>query len=101
MNPEELRLRLLAAARGAPTSAPEEIPSGFEHRVMARLSGRATAFDGWLLWSRVLWKGALAACLVVGLTVLGLQVLLPASDDLADQLDAVLLADLDNGHDAP
>ncbi len=101
MNPEELRLRLLAAARGAPPAATEGIPNGFERRVMAHLLDRPSALDGWQIWSRALWKGALATGLAVGLTLAGLELLLPSSDDLADQLDAVLLADLDNGHDSP
>lgn len=101
MNLEELRIKLLAAAR---TEAPsDQVPEGFERRLMARLRRHRQPLDLWVTWSRALWKGVLASGVAVAVTV-ALAVLTPwgpASDDLGDELEAVLLADLDSGHDTP
>ena len=55
MNAEELRQRLLSAARQQP--ADDQVPYAFEKRIMARLI-RSKPLDPWMLWNRVLWRFA-------------------------------------------
>jgi hypothetical protein len=61
MDSEELRQRLLAAARVCPPN--EAVPHAFEKRVMARLA-RQPAAEGWAVWSQVLWR-AVAPCVLI------------------------------------
>lgn len=98
MNPELIRLRLLAAARRDAVS--DAVPYAFEKRIMSRLAGR-TVPDVWAAWAVSLWR-AVAPCFAIMLMVgLGTWAWNPPAEDLHEQLDAVLLADLDGGTDAP
>lgn len=98
MNLESMRLKLLAAARYERAS--QAVPYAFEKRIMSRLAGRAVP-DVWAAWAASLWR-AVGPCLAVLLMVaLGTWVWNPPAEDLHEQLDAVLLADLESGPDAP
>ena len=55
MNLEELRRKLVAAARAQSPS--EHVPYAFEKRVMAMLSSRPVVDLG-ALWARALWRAA-------------------------------------------
>ncbi len=59
-----LQKKLVAAARS--NSPGEQVPYGFEARLMARLRA-VPKIDEWAWWSRALWRSA-AAC--VALTLL-------------------------------
>ena len=67
-----LKVKLLAAARRPVPS--DAVPHGFEQRVMARLRAPGTD-DVWMLWGRMLWRGALG-CAAIAL-LLSLWALLP------------------------
>jgi hypothetical protein len=58
-----LTKKLIAVARSNPPG--EQVPYGFEKRIMARLSILPKT-DEWLWWGRALWRGA-AACALVAL----------------------------------
>jgi len=64
MNTEELRKRLLAAARANPPS--EHVPLAFERRILAHLTAKP-AVDLAALWARALWRAAIPC---VAVTVL-------------------------------
>ncbi len=64
MNLEQMRKKLIGAARNMPPS--EHVPHAFQKRIMARI-GRATPLSCWALWARPLW-GAAVSC--VALTLL-------------------------------
>lgn len=101
MKVERLQQLLIAAARQAPPR--DDVPHGFEQRIMARLR---TAPDPWALWSSWLWRAALSACAVAVVTWgVGLApwTALPA-DDLAGEAETPLelaSADLENALFAP
>lgn len=96
MNPEPLRQKLVAAARAAEPPS-DVVPYAFEKRIMARLSGRPT-LDSWAAFGALLWRAVLPCCavmLIAGASSMATLAMRPAHEDLAAQLDAVLLADLD------
>ena len=98
MNPELILKKLYAAARRDLPS--DGVPYAFEKRIMSRLAGREVP-DAWAAWGASLWR-AVAPCFLVTLLVgVGAWAWSPPVDDLHEQLDAVLLADLDGGTDAP
>ncbi len=100
MNLEELRCRLIAAARAARVD--ERVPYGFEKRIMARLK-RQAPFDIWGAWARALWR-ATAPCVAVAL-LFGAWSLFSASTnspgpgnggfDVAQEFENTLLAAAD------
>jgi len=57
MNENELRAKLIAAARNHPPS--DAVPYAFEKRIMSRLADRP-APNIWAQWGGPLWRGALA-----------------------------------------
>jgi hypothetical protein len=63
MNLDELRRKLIAAARSQQPS--ETVPYAFEQRIMARLTERSEP-DAWMLWGRGLGRAAIA-CAIIGL----------------------------------
>ena len=65
MNIDELRNKLVAAARALPPS--DAVPYAFEKRIMAALSAQVPV-DVWALWSRLLWRAA-APCVAIMLAV--------------------------------
>ena len=61
MNTEELRKKLLAAARANPPS--DHVPLAFEKRVLAHLASKP-ALNIAALWAHALWRAAVP-CVVV------------------------------------
>ncbi len=64
MNENELRAKLIAAARSNPPS--DHVPYAFEKRIMNRLTA-ASAPNVWALWAGPLWRAAISC---VAITVL-------------------------------
>lgn len=62
MKMDNLQEKLIAAARKTSTS--QQVPFAFEKRIMARLADDALP-DGWILWSRALWRAAVPCLLLV------------------------------------
>ena len=62
MNVDKLQEKVIAIARKTPPS--DHVPFAFEKRIMARLM-EAGMPDGWLLWSRALWRAAIPCLLLV------------------------------------
>ncbi len=93
MKLDRLQQLVIGAARQAPPR--DDVPHGFEQRIMARLR---SSTDPLAVWSAWLWRAALSACAVaavawaVGLTSV---VLLP-DEDRTDDLDTP--AELASGH---
>ncbi len=95
MNTEELRKKLLAAAR---VNAPgDHVPLAFEKRVIANLAGKP-AVDIAALWARALWRAAIPC--VVLTVLLGAFSFMPTStttsvtneEDLSQTFEQSLLA---------
>lgn len=100
MNPENLRQKLLSAARADGPSS-DHVPYAFEKRIMARI-GRRVPPDSWTALGAFLWRAVAPCCAVMLLAGISSYSLHPSTDDLSAQLDAVLLADLDtSGTDSP
>lgn len=93
MNPENLRQKLVAAARASEPPS-ENVPYAFEKRVMAHLSGRQ-APDSWAAFAAFLWRAVLPCCAVMLIAGASSFAFSPSNEDLGAQLDAVLLADLE------
>ena len=98
MNVEELRKKLLAAARANPPG--DHVPLAFEKRVLAQLAFKPPV-DLAALWARALWQAAVPC---VAVTVLfGAFSFMPAStkpiatneEDLSQTFELSLLASLD------
>ena len=99
MNLEQLRLRLIAAARAESPS--DRVPYAFEKRLMARLAARSLP-DGWAAWSALLWRALAPCCALMILAGAGSLAFSPtATPDLGAELDAVLLADVETGAEVP
>ncbi len=64
MNENEMRAKLIAAARNNPPSA--DVPYAFEKRIMNRVAAGA-APNVWALWGGPLWRAAISC---VAITVL-------------------------------
>ena len=93
MKLENLRAKLLAAARSNPPSA--SVPYAFEKRIMARLAERPIE-DLFSLWGNALWKGAVACAAVTAVSVLlRFWTLQPANDADDDSFETVVLAGAD------
>jgi hypothetical protein len=96
MNVDRLHKKLVEAAKTAPVS--DVVPHTFEKRVMARLKGVATT-DPWDIWSRSLWRAALA-CVAVSAAfgVWGFsKPPAPEPQDLAVQLENSIYASASAG----
>jgi hypothetical protein len=63
MNDDELRARLIAAARRHPPS--DRVPYAFEKRIMRHISSTAPP-TLWALWAGPLWRAALS-CIAITL----------------------------------
>lgn len=91
MNADKLQQKLVEAARTTVVS--DQVPHAFEKRIMARLKD-AVSVDPWAVWSRSLWRSALA-CLAVA-AVVGVwgfrPVPQPEPADLAAQLESSIYA---------
>jgi len=93
MNLENLRAKLIAAARDNPPS--DNVPYAFEKRVLARLAGRP-AEDLFGVWGRALWKGAAACAAVTAVSVvLSVWTLQSATDTDDNSFETVVLAGAD------
>jgi hypothetical protein len=101
MDLENLYRKVIAAARGQIPS--EQVPHGFERRVMARLQ-RCSVFDEWAIWARVLWRAAVPS-LAVMLLLIVWSVAAPggngASHDLSLDLENTLLTAADQEPSPP
>ncbi len=93
-----LQEKLMAAARVQSPS--EDVPYGFETRVLARLRA-ATALDHCGLWAQALWR-AVAPCVLIMVLLGTLSFLVPNSapaawpaGDLSQDLENTLLAAAD------
>ena len=62
MQLDQLHQKLIAAARKTPLNG--SVPYAYEKRIMAQIRG-VSAPDGWILWSRALWKAAIPCLMVV------------------------------------
>lgn len=98
MNTEDLRKKLLAAARANPPD--DRVPLAFEKRILAHLVSKPAA-DISALWARALWRAAIPC---VAVTVLmGALSFLPADtttnttheEDLSQTFEQSLLASSD------
>ena len=100
MNPAELHRKLMDVARRNPPG--DRVPLAFEKRIMALLPQRP-ALDQWELWSRALWRGAMA-CVVVTLLFGALSLLAPGnrstSTDLSQDFETTMLASVDQDIDS-
>jgi hypothetical protein len=97
MNTEELRKKLLAAARANPPG--DHVPLAFEKRVLANLAARPAA-DIAALWARALWRAAVPCVAVT--VLLGAFSFMPTSatnaineEDLSQTFEQTLLASSD------
>jgi hypothetical protein len=98
MNTEELRKKLLAAARANPPG--DHVPLAFEKRVLANLASKP-AVDLAALWARALWRAAVPCVAVT--VLLGAFSFMPTStstnatneEDLSMTFEETLLASTD------
>ena len=98
MNTEELRKKLLAAARA--NSPGEHVPLAFEKRVLAHLTAKP-ALNITALWARALWRAAVPCVAVT--VLLGAFSFMPTStttnstneEDLSQTFEQTLLASSD------
>ncbi len=81
MNPDNLKEKLIAAARAA--TPDDRVPYAFEKRIMARIASQPAALDVTALWARGLWRAALPC---VAITILmGAFSFLPSRQETSDQ----------------
>jgi hypothetical protein len=98
MNTEELRKKLLAAARANPPG--DHVPLAFEKRILAHLAAKPAA-DIAALWARALWRAAVPCVAVT--VLLGAFSFMPTStptnvtneEDLSQTFEQSLLASSD------
>lgn len=95
MNTEDLRKKLLAAARANPPS--DHVPLAFEKRVLTHLSSKPAA-DIATLWARALWRAAIPCVAVT--VLLGAVSFMPSTtttneEDLSQTFEQTLLASSD------
>src|SRR5215468_2115282 len=100
MDLEILYRKVIAAARGQIPS--EQVPLGFERRVMAHL--QRSVFDEWAIWARVPWRAAVPSVAVMLLLIVW-SVAAPsgngASHDLSLDLENTLLTAADQEPSPP
>ena len=101
MNLEKLQSSLLAVARANRPS--EQVPYGFEQRLMARLRLRP-ALDLWAFWAHALWRAA-APCVGLMLLLVVWSVVRPTpnppANDLSLDLENTLLTAADQEPSPP
>lgn len=100
MDLDTLQRKLLEAARA---TAPDcHVPYAFEKRIMAHLTSPLSLPDPAQLWARMLWRAA-APCVAISLMLGAWQFFGTApsdgADTLATELEATVLAPLDNPDD--
>ena len=92
MNEKELRAKLIAAARKNPPG--EQVPYGFEKRILSHLSAHP-APNIWALWCRPLWQAALscvAITVLCGLWACGSWRNTDAADNFSQDFEAAVFA---------
>lgn len=94
MELEQLKQKLIAAARANPPD--DQVPYGFEKRVLARLS-QAGVPDIWILWSKALWRAAIPCVMLVILSGLW-SARTPQAEaaDLSQQIENAVLSELNH-----
>ena len=101
MNLDELRRRLIAAARAQRPD--DRVPYAFSKRILARLQA-APAVDRLALWAHGLWRAA-AACIFIALLSGAVTFFVPqhspASNDLAVDFEKTMLAAADQEPELP
>jgi hypothetical protein len=94
MELEHLKQKLVAAARANPPS--DRVPYGFEKRVMAHLAGVGVT-DGWILWSRALWRAAIPCIVIVVFSgIWSTRTSKVEAADLSQQIENTVLSDLNH-----
>jgi peptidoglycan/LPS O-acetylase OafA/YrhL len=96
MNLEQLKTKLIAAARTQP--ADDRVPYAFEQRILARLAAQPV-MDVSALWARALWRAAVP-CVVVTILLAALSFTTAApetststgNDNLYQQFEQTLFA---------
>ncbi len=95
MNLDQLQHTLIASARAHPPA--DDVPYGFEKRIIARLQC-SPMLDAWSLWARGLWRAA-APCVAIMLLLCAWSVLVPANppanNDLTQEFENTVLAAAD------
>jgi hypothetical protein len=92
MQLDSLKQKLIAAARQDAPS--DRVPFAFEKRIMARLAGAGVP-DGWILWSRALWRAAIPCFLIVVFSGLwSVRHSLEHPQDLSQQIEDTVLSEL-------
>ena len=93
MNLEQLKNKLVSVARNNPPS--DHVPYAFEKRIMARLSAKAV--DVWAVWSRALWRSAIACVFVVAACGIWTAAPLQTSenDNLSEDFEDAVFASID------
>jgi hypothetical protein len=95
MNLAQLERKLIAAARAHPPG--DQMPYGFEKRILARLVARPP-LDRSALWAGALWRAA-AACAAIALLLGAWSFFAPqgggSASDLSQDLEQTLLAAAD------
>ena len=92
MNVNELRAKLIAAARKHPPG--EQVPYAFEQRIMSHLSSRP-APNVWALWCRPLWQAALSCIAITALCGLWAYSTRPKpdnADNFSQEFEAAVFA---------
>jgi hypothetical protein len=92
MQLDSLKQKLIAAARQDAPS--DRVPFAFEKRIMARLAGAGVP-DGWILWSRALWRAAIPCLLIVVFSGLwSVRHSFEHPQDLSQQIEDTVLSEL-------
>lgn len=95
MNLDRLQHALIASARAH--SPEDDVPYGFEKRVIARLQS-SPGLDAWTLWASGLWRAA-APCVAIMLLLCAWSALVPANppanNDLTQEFEKTVLAAAD------
>lgn len=93
MKLDKLQQKLMETARRQTPS--DHVPYAFEKRIMARLAEQPR-IDGWVLWSRALWRAAIPCILLVVFSGLWSSNSINASEsvEFSQQFENTVLADL-------
>src|SRR5438093_224944 len=90
-----LQKKLIAVARANPPS--DRVPYAFEKRITALIAARPM-LDRWALWSRALWRGAVACLALMVLLGTG-SFFIPqntvSTGDLSQEFENTMLASAD------
>ena len=92
MNLEQLRKKLIVAARKHPPS--QKVPYAFEKRILSRISERPIP-DIWTRWCRPLWQAALscvAITAICGIWAYGHSPKPDSTDSFSQDFEAAVFA---------